>query len=272
MFSTLGKRPGFRNSGAAEAGRRRPAERKAKLALACAEPGAGESGDPGEPLAGSARGGPVDGRANAQIRTLLQRLARQEPDVGAHSDRLALMACILGVGIGLNEGEIRRLRYGAYLHDVGKTGIGPDLLRKRGPLTEAEWTAMRRHPLLGEAMCREVPGLEGTLPIIRWHHERWDGSGYPDRLRGEQIPLLARITQIIDIYDALTSERPYRRPDTPQGALRTIQEESARGWRDPELVAQFERLFPLFAAPPDTAVSTYSLVMLSEAVRRGQWG
>lgn len=207
----------------------------------------------------------------AHARKLAQRLADRCPSLEAHSRRLALLGSVLGVGLGLAEREIRMLRYGAYLHDVGKTAIARQILDKRGPLTEAEWREMRQHPILGEQMCRDVPGLEGSLPIIRGHHERWDGCGYPDKLRGEEIPILARITQIVDILDALTSQRPYRQPDTPQQALRTIQEETARGWRDPQLITHFERLFPLFAAPFEAPTGTCSLIALSEAVRRGRW-
>jgi putative two-component system response regulator len=209
--------------------------------------------------------------AAANARELARRLAAQGPGIEAHSGRLALLGSVLGVGLGLAELEIRMLRHGAYLHDVGKTAIARQILHKHGPLTEAEWEEMRQHPILGEQMCRDVPGLEGTLSIIRGHHERWDGSGYPDKLRGEEISILARITQIVDIFDALTSQRPYRQPDTPQQALRTIQEETALGWRDPQLVTHFERLFPLFAAPIECAVGAHSLIALNEAVRRGRW-
>ena len=213
----------------------------------------------------------LDGPAAAHVRALVRRLALQEPDLEGHSDRLALLASIFGVGLGLTEAEITTLRQGAYLHDVGKVGVPSSILRKNGPLTTEEWGIMQQHPVLGEAICRGVPGLEDTLPIIRWHHERWDGSGYPDRLSGENTPLFARIMQLIDIFDALTTERPYRRTDTPQAALAIMQQETARGWRDPALMTEFERFFPLFAAPPAAALDAYSLVALSEAVNRGQW-
>jgi len=101
---------------------------------------------------------------------------------------------------------------------------------------------MKSHPIRGEEICRHMKSLTAVLPIIRHHHERWDGSGYPDGLRGEQIPLLARVLQIVDIYDALTSPRPYKSAFSPEKAISIIQEETGRGWRDPRIVQAFLRL------------------------------
>jgi putative two-component system response regulator len=122
---------------------------------------------------------------------------------------------------------------------VGKVGIPDSILFKPGPLTADEWVTMRSHATRGEEICRHMKSLRPVLPIIRHHHERWDGSGYPDGLRGEQIPLLARIVQIVDIYDALISLRPYKPAYTPDQALVVIQEETNRGWRDPKIVKVF---------------------------------
>jgi putative two-component system response regulator len=110
---------------------------------------------------------------------------------------------------------------------------------KPSALTADEWVTMRSHTVRGEEICRHLSSLRPVLPIIRHHHERWDGSGYPDGLRGAQIPLLARIVQVADIYDALISARPYKPAFTQQDALRVIQEETDRGWRDPEVVTLF---------------------------------
>ncbi len=99
---------------------------------------------------------------------------------------------------------------------------------------------MRQHVLIGEKICQPLRSMQGVIPIIRHHHERWDGSGYPDGLIGENIPYLAQVFQIIDIYDALTSERPYKLAFSPEEALAVMQEETAKGWRNPQLMQQFE--------------------------------
>jgi putative two-component system response regulator len=119
------------------------------------------------------------------------------------------MAATIGVAIGLDAQDVLALQRGGYLHDVGKVAIPDSVLFKPGPLTDEEWVIMKSHAERGERICRNVRSLAPVLPIIRNHHERWDGSGYPDGLRGEDIPLLARIIQLTDIYDALTTARPY---------------------------------------------------------------
>ena len=141
--------------------------------------------------------------------------------------------------------RLAALYRGGYLHDIGKIGIPDAILFKRGPLTSEEWDVMRSHPVRGEEICRPMRSLAPVLPIIRSHHERWDGSGYPDGLAGDGIPLLARILQVADIYDALTSERPYKQALAPEEAFAVMEEEVRRGWRDPELV-------PLFASTIQT--------------------
>jgi len=119
----------------------------------------------------------------------------------------------------------------------------PDaLLFKAGPLDEAEWKLMRTHTIKGEAICRPMKSLSAVLPIIRNHHERWDGSGYPDGLAGKKIPLLARVLQMADVYEALTAKRSYKAALSPADALSVMQEETARGWYDPELMQIFMRL------------------------------
>ncbi|PLZ80864.1 two-component system response regulator, partial [Fischerella thermalis WC217] len=124
--------------------------------------------------------------------------------------------------------------------DIGKVGIPDSVLLKKGKLTPEEWNIMRQHVLIGEKICQPLRSMQGVIPIIRHHHERWDGSGYPDGLIGENIPYLAQVFQIIDIYDALTSERPYKLAFSPEEALAVMQEETAKGWRNPQLMQQFE--------------------------------
>jgi putative two-component system response regulator len=156
-----------------------------------------------------------------------------------HCQRLALTALALGKALALDRVSLLVLYRGGYLHDIGKVGIPDSILFKPGRLTGQEWVIMRSHPVRGEEICRPLQSLAGVLPVIRHHHERWDGTGYPDRLRGTQIPLLARVLQVGDIYDALTNPRPYKRAYTPRQALRILEQETARGWRDPELMKLF---------------------------------
>ena len=142
----------------------------------------------------------------------------------------------------LERTSLLALYRGGYLHDVGKVGIPDSILFNPGPLTTEEWVTMRSHTTRGEEICRHLKSLQPVLPIIRNHHERFDGSGYPDGLRGTHIPLLARVIQIADIYDALVSRRSYKPAFSPADALETILEETARGWRDPQIVELFLRL------------------------------
>jgi putative two-component system response regulator len=116
------------------------------------------------------------------------------------------------------------------------------ILLKAGPLTDEEWKVMKQHPIVGERICRPLKSFRLVLPIIRHHHEKLDGSGYPDGLKGEQIPLVARVLQITDVYDALTTDRPYRKAMQPQKAFAVIREEVKRGWWDGSLVDELEAL------------------------------
>ncbi len=173
---------------------------------------------------------------------LAQAVEQRDRQTAGHCERLAFIGVALGMALGLERPQLLTLYRGGYLHDVGKVGIPDSILYKAGKLTAAEWVTMRSHTTRGEEICRHLASLRPVLPIIRHHHERWDGSGYPDGLRGEQIPLLARIIQIADIYDALISARPYKPALNPAGALKIIREETDRGWRDPEIVELFMRL------------------------------
>jgi putative two-component system response regulator len=164
---------------------------------------------------------------------------QRDRHTAGHCERLALMAVALGVAMKLAQSSLRALYRGGFLHDVGKVGIPDSILFKPGKLTASEWVVMRSHTTRGEEICRHLKSMRPVLPLIRHHHERWDGSGYPDGLRGEQIPLEARVLQIADIYDALTSPRPYKPAFSPQKALDIIGEETERGWRDPETVKLF---------------------------------
>jgi putative two-component system response regulator len=166
----------------------------------------------------------------------------RDHNTGGHCERLAFISVALGMALKLERDSLVTLYRGGYLHDVGKVGIPDSILFKPGKLTEEEWVTMRTHAVRGEQICKHLSTLRPVLPLIRNHHERWDGSGYPDGLRGAEIPLLARVLQITDVYDALTNPRPYKPALPPFEALRIIEEETARGWRDPEIVELFFRL------------------------------
>lgn len=180
--------------------------------------------------------------AESILFALAQAIEQRDTCTGLHCERLAVISVTLGHALGLDQSQLLALYRGGFLHDIGKVSVPDSILNKPGPLTDAEWEIMRAHTVRGEEICRPLKTLALVLPIIRHHHERWDGSGYPDGLRGEQIPLLARILQIADIFDALTSARPYKPALPKQEALRIIEEEARRGWRDPSLVALFHRL------------------------------
>jgi putative two-component system response regulator len=170
---------------------------------------------------------------------LAQAVEHRDLFTGQHCQRLAATSVMLGEALGLNHADLTALFRGGYLHDIGKISIPDAILYKQGLLTVEEWDVMRCHPVRGEEICKPMKSLWPVLPIIRNHHERWDGTGYPDGLAGENTPLLARILQIADIYDALITERPYKSALSQQEAFTVMDEEVRRGWRDPELVPLF---------------------------------
>jgi putative two-component system response regulator len=189
---------------------------------------------------------PWSGLAESETESILFALARaveqRDRHTAGHCERLAFISVSLGTEMGLEASELLALYRGGYLHDVGKVGIPDSILFKAGPLTAEEWVTMRSHPARGEEICRPLKSLEPVLPIIRHHHERLDGSGYPDGLRGDQIPLLARVLQTADIYDALVSPRPYKPAYSADQALEIISNETRKGWRDPAIVKIFFKL------------------------------
>ena len=198
--------------------------------------------------------------------TLAQSIEERDPALRQHCERLALMAAAMGLRLGLSAADIQTLQRGGYLHDIGKIGLPDQVLLKPGPLTPEEWEIMRSHAERGEKICLGVRSLAPVLPIIRHHHERWDGSGYPDQLTGEHIPLLARILQLADIYDALLAVRPYKAAFTPEEALQIIKDEARKGWRDPNLVAVLEEIVPMFQ--PGVEYANSSLRALGSSIER----
>jgi putative two-component system response regulator len=168
-----------------------------------------------------------------------QAVEQRDKHTAGHCERLAFISVAMGVAMGLDRASLLALYRGGYLHDIGKVGIPDSILFKPGKLSSAEWVVMRSHPVRGAEICCHLKSLAPVLPLIRHHHERWNGTGYPDGLRGEQIPVLARVLQVADIYDALTNQRPYKPAYPANVALNMLREETARGWRDPEIVKLF---------------------------------
>lgn len=171
--------------------------------------------------------------------SIARTVESRDPNTGDHCERLVSWGKAFGEFLNLSRQEIRDLKWGSYLHDIGKVGIPDSVLLKMGKLTPEEWEIMRQHVLIGERICQPLRTMRGVVPIIRHHHERWDGSGYPDQLQGDEIPYLAQVFQLVDIFDALTHERPYKRAFTPEESLEIMAEETARGWRNPRLMQQF---------------------------------
>lgn len=168
------------------------------------------------------------------------RLAEaRDHHTGDHVARVARNALVFGRALGLASEDLLALRRGAVLHDIGKLGIPDAILLKPGKLTESEWAVMRTHTVIGERLVSGMRRIRPAAEIIRSHHERWDGSGYPDGLRGEAIPLLARVFQLVDIHDALAYDRPYKTAQSAAEVARTLEREAALGWRDPQLTAVF---------------------------------
>ncbi len=153
--------------------------------------------------------------------------------------RIASLAEAFGNYLQLPPEDIDNLLFAAHLHDIGTIGIPDAIMLKEGELTADERELIRQHVLVGEKICQPLRNRRGVLPIIRHHHERWDGTGYPDGLSGEQIPYLAQIFQILDIYDALVSDRPHKKAYTPSEAIEIITEETNKGWRNPKISATF---------------------------------
>jgi putative two-component system response regulator len=157
-----------------------------------------------------------------------------------HCERLSKYSVAMAERLGLPD-ELRvALRRAGVVHDIGKIGVPEHILTKPGPLNDEEWKIMKQHPVIGERICAPLKSFRHVLPVIRHHHEKLDGSGYPDGLSGEQIPLTARILQIADVYDALTTERPYRTALEAQQALGVMRDEVRRGWWEGSLVDEFE--------------------------------
>jgi putative two-component system response regulator len=181
-------------------------------------------------------------RADQVLMALGRSIEAKDPYTIGHCVRIADYSVLLGRALNLGSEDLRPLKIAGSVHDIGKVSVPDAILLKRGPLEPAEWEIMRAHTIVGERICRPLRSFQPVLPIIRSHHEKQDGSGYPDGLRGERIPLLARVMQLADVFDALTTERPYRRAITCAEALEQMQAEVNRGWWDTTLFAIFAQM------------------------------
>jgi putative two-component system response regulator len=188
----------------------------------------------------------IDEQAEAVLVSLARSVEARDPYTRGHSERISSAAVGFGKKIGLSSDQLDALYIAGIVHDIGKVMVPDAVLMKPGRLDTDEMKIIRQHPVEGERICSPIKSLRRVLPIIRHHHERIDGSGYPDGLRGETIPLTARVLQIVDIYDALTTDRPYRAAFSAQQALATMFEESDLGKLDGGLM----RIFPTYAIGP----------------------
>lgn len=184
----------------------------------------------------------VDEQAKSVLFALACSVDSKQNLRNGHSERLAAFAEQLGESLGLGDEELYDLRVASWLHDIGKVSVPEAILLKPGPLDAVERSIMQEHPITGEKICAPLKSLRRILPLIRHHHEKMDGSGYPDGLRGETIPLKARILQIADIYDALTTNRSYRGALPPGEALQILFREARNGWLDPVVVLKFSQI------------------------------
>ncbi len=184
----------------------------------------------------------IDVQAKSVVLSLARSIEAKNPLRSGHSERLAGYAERLGESLGLREEDLRELQIVSWLHDIGKVAVPDSILLKPGPLNAEETEIVRQHPVIGEKICAPLKSLRRILPVIRHHHERMDGSGYPDGLRGEKIPLKAQILQIADIYDALVTERPYRGALSSEEALQILRREVMNGWLNASLVSKFSKI------------------------------
>ena len=178
-------------------------------------------------------------RAEAVLFALARSIEGKDPHTEGHCERLAELSGRLGEFIGLEFAQIQALRRAGIVHDIGKVAVPDHVLLKPGPLTADERLVMQKHPAVGEGICEPLKSFQLVLPIIRHHHEKLDGSGYPDGLKGKDIPVTARVLQIVDVYDALVTERPYKKAMCSADALAVMAEEVRRGWWDPDVFAVF---------------------------------
>jgi putative two-component system response regulator len=198
--------------------------------------------------------------AHAVVAALANAVEAKDEQTEHHCERLALLAGRLGTRLGLPPDDLDAVTYGALLHDVGKIGVPDAILTKRGALDEDEWAIVRRHPEIGERICAPLRAFARFGPIIRHHHERWDGRGYPASLRGEAIPIGARIVGLVDAFDVITHDRPYHVGRPVEQALEVLATEAGHQF-DPDLSRLFiAEIATITGQPSDTYIDTFSIV------------
>jgi len=175
------------------------------------------------------------------IQTLARAIDAKDPYTRGHSDRVTRYAVKIAKEMNLSESAVRNIEYSALIHDIGKIGIQEAILTKKGKLTETEYEIVKMHPLIGESIITPVKFLNGIAPLILYHHERFNGKGYLEGLRGESIPLGARIISVADAFDAMTSNRPYRKALTKEEARKELEKESGERF-DPQVIKAFLRV------------------------------
>jgi len=181
-------------------------------------------------------------RAETVLYALARSIEAKDPYTHGHCERLSQYSIKLGVKLGQAEEQLTALRRAGIVHDIGKVAVPDAVLLKPGRLNEEERVIMQQHPGVGEQICLPLKSFGHVLPIIRHHHERADGTGYPDGLKGPQIPVTAKILQVVDVFDALSTVRPYKAALTADEALKIMNEEVARGWWDPDIFSQFQKM------------------------------
>lgn len=183
----------------------------------------------------------VEDAYRSTLKALAQALETRDAETHGHSERVVTFSLRLGRELGLDKEQMKSLEFGSLLHDIGKIGVPDAILRKPAKLTEEEWVKMRQHPLHGQAILREIKFLEGAARVVAQHHEKWDGSGYPLGLRGEEIDLNARIFAVADAFDAMISDRVYRTGRSYEDAAAELDRCGSQQF-DPQVVAAFHRV------------------------------
>lgn len=194
--------------------------------------------------------------AETVINSLALSIEAKDPYTEGHCERLSNYSVLLAEQLGLSDEDRLALRRGGIVHDIGKVAVPEHILLKPGPLTPEERLIIEQHPVTGERICAPLKSFRLVLPIIRHHHERLDGSGYPDGLRDEEIPLTARIMSVVDVYDALTTDRAYRKALSSEDAFLQMREEVELGWWEGSFVNLLEKVL----TNPEPARSVHSLV------------
>jgi putative two-component system response regulator len=199
-------------------------------------------------------------RAETVLFTLALIVESRDPNTSGHCERISYLSKRLGEYLGLEAEQVTALGLGGVVHDIGKVKVPDSILLKPGPLSGEEWAVMREHSVVGERICAPLKSFRFVLPIIRHHHEKRDGSGYPDGLSGDEIPIGARILQVVDVYDALTSIRPYKAAMSGAAAIGIMRAEVGKGWWDPRVLDAFERLLEEDGRDPPSPRKAVELV------------